>query len=304
VHEQLALYAQESEANRNSRGVRRLSVYLGLAVLLAAASLMAVNNRGGAASKLPRVLVPRSSAGCAGLFNGSDAYVQMTVCISREGMINQIQYPDTAQGHTQIAFDGYCMMDAEFSQYIDYSPGSGVVSSGWGPATLTGPTGANNEIYNMTRNTSDGHFRLTEFIKVNLQVRSVFVGMTVKNLDSRAHTFIINRETAPAIDGSAADDQYNEFGRTASGIGATGQAFQGGTVGSNSLLFGATQTNAVVQTEPVVNFRAAQGCGSAAPDPPGPVTGGNRVFNGHLDTGFRLEPGVQTSVGKFVYRML
>ena len=59
--EQLSLYVDESVA-RTGRKVTRRSVYLGLAVLLAAASLVAVNARGGASTKFPRVLVPGRAA--------------------------------------------------------------------------------------------------------------------------------------------------------------------------------------------------------------------------------------------------
>jgi hypothetical protein len=241
---------------------------------------------------------------CGGLFNGSDGGVQITVCISQEGNINQIQYPDTASGHTQIAFDGYCLV-SDIGNYKDYSPGSGVASSGWGPATLTGPTGPNNEIYSMIRDTSDGKFRLTEFIKVNVQPRSVFVNMQVQNRDTVSHNVLAVREVAPAIDGSAADDQYNEFGRTGSGIGATGQAFQGPTVGSNSLLFGPTQSSAAVRTATVSNFQGGGGCAQYSGQA-GFVTGGNRVVVGFINGGnlVSIAPNQSLNMGKFVYRML
>ena len=66
---------------------KRVAVYLGLAVLLAAASLVAANSRGGTPSKFPRVVVPGSSGVCTSPPNGalySNAVdgAQMTVCIS------------------------------------------------------------------------------------------------------------------------------------------------------------------------------------------------------------------------------
>src|SRR6266566_7772933 len=95
----------------SAQGARkRVAVCLGLAVLLASASLLAVNGPGGSRSRFPRVVVPGSSGVCTSPPNGSlysnavDG-AQMTVCISQEGNINQIQYPDTATGHTQIGLD-------------------------------------------------------------------------------------------------------------------------------------------------------------------------------------------------------
>src|SRR5437660_114126 len=125
-------YVNDSSAPA-PRTRKRGAVYLGLAVLLAAASLVAMNSRGGTASKFPRVLVPGSGIVCSTPPNGFRFSkgvdgVRMNVCISQEGNINQISYPDTAAGHTQIAFDGYCLFDETGTKYNDYGPGSGVPS--------------------------------------------------------------------------------------------------------------------------------------------------------------------------------
>jgi hypothetical protein len=311
VHE-LALYAQEPSAG-TGRGGRRLSVYLGLAVLLAAASLVAVNGRGGAPSRFPRVVVPGSGGLCTSppngaLFTQAVDGMQIKVCISQQGNINQISYPDNASGHTQIAFDGYCLAESvsgSFVEYKDYSPGAGVASSGFGPATLTQTAP---EIFNMTRDTTDGKFRLTEFIKVNLQPRSVFVAMTVKNIDPAnvTHNLFAFREVAPAIDGNAADDQYNQFGGTGSLAARTGQAYQDPGPGTNSLLFGPTQASGVLLHGTVADFQDGGGCADYNVDTPGHVAGGNRVFVGFINNGpaIPIAPNASVNVGKFVYRMV
>src|SRR5207237_5916029 len=184
---------------------------------------------------------------------------------------NQIQYPDPATGHTQIAYDGYCLIDTDTNAtYVDESPG-GPPSAGFGPATFT--QAASNQ-WSMSRNTTDGKYQLSEFIKINFQPRSIYVAMTVKNIGAVVHHIAGARAVAPAIDGNAADDQYNEFGGTGTGVGRTGQAFQAAPVGSNSLLFGPTQANSGVQS-----WANWNGCGGN-PDPPGLVSGGNRVLLG------------------------
>jgi hypothetical protein len=280
---------------------KRLAVHLGLAVLLATAALVAVNGHRASQSRFPRVLVPGSGGVCTSPPNGalySKAVdgVQMNVCISQQGNINQIQYPDTATGHTQIAYDGYCLIDTNTNTtYIDESP-TGPASTGFGSATLTQI--ASNR-WSMSRNTTDGKYQLSEFIKINFQPRSIYVGMTVKNIGSVVHHIAGSRAVAPAIDGSAADDQYNEFGGTGSGVGRTGQAFQAAPVGSNSLLFGPTQANSAVQS-----WANWNGCGGL-PDPPGPISGGNRVLTGVIGgQPFTLAPGQSVSIGTFVYRMV
>src|SRR5439155_19612333 len=135
-------YVNESSAPAQ-RTAKRAAVYVALAALLATASLVAVSNRGGTASKFPRVLVPGSGSLCSSppngfLFSKGVDGVRMIVCISQEGNINQIQYPaDTAGGHTQLAFDGYCLVDGTTgTRYKDYSSGAGIFSSGWDAATL------------------------------------------------------------------------------------------------------------------------------------------------------------------------
>lgn len=297
---------------RRGRTESGLALYLGFAVLLAAASLVAVNSRGGTPSKFPRVLVPGSSAACTSppngfLFSQFVDGTQMNVCISQQGNINQINYPDTAAGHTQIAWDGYCLHDSPaHTDYTDFSPGSGVASAGWGAATLT-QTASNT--FNMTRTSTDNKYQLTEFIKVNFQPRSIFVGMTVKNVDPAnvTHSIFVTRSVAPAIDGSAADDQYNEFGVTtaAAGFGRTGQASQSPGPGTNSLLFGPTQDSGFVVSATVAQFQSGNGCFIYSYDLPGPVSGGNRVLRSQFQNSLvSISPGASAQTGKFVYRMM
>jgi hypothetical protein len=304
-------YVSESIAPLARKG-RRLSVYVGLAVLLAAASLVAVNTGGGGSASIARVIHPKAGSACTTPPNGF-AYTNtvdgttMKVCISQEGNINQIEYPTL--GSTQIAWDGYCVTDTDSgTRYTDYSPGSGISFSGWAAATLT--VVAANQV-NMTRTTLDGKYQLTEFIKINFQPRSVFVGMTVKNLDSVSHDVVAYRTVAPAIDGSAADDQYNEYGigalLGATQYGRTGVASQSPGPGANALAFGLTQTNGLVRTAPASSFAAFPCTGQI--DSPGPIGGGNRAFNGIIATStgikhFTLAPNASANVGKFVYRMV
>ena len=296
---------------------RRLALYLGLAVLLAAASLVAVNSRGGEAAKVPRVLVPSAGSACNSTPGNGFGYTNtvdgttMTVCISQEGNINQINFPDTAASHKQIAWDGYCLGDLDSNTlYNDYSPGSGVPFSGWGAATLT-QTPPNQ--VNVTRSTLDGKYQLTEFIKINFQPRSIFVGMTIKNTDTVTHHFLFSRTVAPAIDNSAANDQYNQYGVGAllgvAQFGRTGLAFESAGPGTNALAFGPTQKDGLVYTATVSAFVASGGC--IASSERGFQATGNRVMVGSIGdptTGdykhFTLAPNASVNVGKFVYRML
>src|SRR3989442_13134139 len=113
-----------------SRRTRKwVVVYLGIAVLLATATLVAVKGHVGSQSRFPRVLVPGSGGVCTSppngvLYSKAGDGVQMNVCISQQGNINQIQYPDTATGPTQTAYDGYCLIATEpNATYVDDGPG-------------------------------------------------------------------------------------------------------------------------------------------------------------------------------------
>ena len=132
--------------------------------------------------------------------------------------------------------------------------------------------------------------------------------MTLKNVGSVTHHVVASRLVAPAIDGSAANDEYNEFGGTGTGGGRTEQAYQSSPVGSNSLVFGATQSGASQETVTGSSFQAGNGCISTAfwlTDFGGHVTGGNRVIVGLVNPSVvALAPGASANVGKYVYRML
>ena len=86
-------------------------------------------------------------------------------------------------------------------------------------------------------------------------------------------------------------------------FGRTGQAFNAPGPGTNSLLFGPTQSEGNVWTATVSSFRAGRGCLAYSGDPPGHVSGGDRLFDAYLEP-FYPAPNQSISVGKFVYRMV
>jgi hypothetical protein len=321
VQQQLTPYAQESEGSRKNRGTRRVSVYIGVTVLLAAALLVAVNTSRDKTPSPIRLVQPKAAPTCTTppdgfLWSKTVDDTTFQVCISQEGNINQIWYPHPADYLSAISLDGYCLQDGTSSTvYRDFSA-AGVSTSGFGPATLTvGPSSNNYNPIIMTRSTLDGRWQLSEYIKINFQPRSVFVGMTVKNIDTTDHyvqglRFV--RPTEPAL--PTYPSEYNEYGQ-GSPFGRTGQARPSGTgAGRNSLLFGPTQGSGLVLTQKWVDFQGAGGSGnrcSYQPNEWGLVTGGDRVFVGGLFPGanptlqlLHLAPGESGSIGKFVYRMV
>ena len=79
-------------------------------------------------------------------------------------------------------------------------------------------------------------------------------------------------------------------------------------MGSNSLLFGATQSGSQQETVTASSFQAGNGCistGFWSLDFGGHITGGNRVIAALVSpTVVTLAPGASAIVGKYVYRML
>jgi hypothetical protein len=277
---------------RRGRRGRGLSVYLGVAVLLAAASLVAVNYRGGAAAKL-RLIHPRDG-GCAVPFtksvtDGAGVTTTLNLCISQEGNITSLFYPDTSASHQQISFDAYCLADlGQFTNtwYNDFGGAPGVpASSGFGPATITG--GPNSNPIVVTRSTTDGKFQLQEYIAVNFVPRSIAVIVSIKNTSGSARTFAFERAVAPKVDGNASDDQYNVYGISGFGrYGTTGQAFQSPGPGTDEFAIAVASKDGTygptVVSETLADWQSGanggNGCNGSGATDPGYVAGGNRVF--------------------------
>ena len=323
MQQQLTLYAQEPDAGHKRRSARRVSVYVGLAVVLTTASFVAIGANGGKAPSRIRIVQPKAAPTCTTppdgfLWSKTVDDTTFQVCISQEGNINQIWYHYPADYLRAVSLDGYCLVDAGSSPSIIYKDfnAAGVSSSGFGPATLTvGPSSNNYNPIIMTRSTLDGRYQLSEYIKINFQPRSIFVGMTVKNIDTTDHYVQGLRFVRPIETGAPTyRDEYNEYGH-GSPFGRTGQARTSAPgAGANSLLFGPTQSSGLVLTQKWADFQGTGGSGQRCSYQPyefGPVTGGDRVFVGGLFPGanptlqlLQLAPGESGSIGKFVYRMV
>ena len=330
MQEQLGLYVDEAVTGRG-RGVKRPSLYLGLAVLLAAASLIAVSSRGGA-SRL-RLIHPRNG-GCAVPFTRSvtdggsgggtsppPATTTFTLCISQEGNITSLFYPDTSAGHSQISFDAYCLQynypGGPERTAVDFGGASGTPPSfGFGPATIAQPNGPDSNPIVVTRRTVDGVFELSEYIKVNFVPRSIAVVVSLTNRDRAGQDFDYVRALAPQVDGDATDDQYKEFGISNTTLGATtGQALQTPSSGTDSLLLSVASNVGTfgpqIFTDPLADWLTGthlpgpMPCGQGGhPDPPGgDVSGGSRVFLARALPSDTLAPGATAKV-TFDIRML
>jgi hypothetical protein len=278
------------------RRATQLIAHVALLVLLAMSALVAVRADHGTAPKL-RLVHPRSG-GCAvpytrSVTDGAGVTTTLQLCISQEGNITSLFYPDTSAGHSQISFDAYCLFDfMSNTYYTDFGGAPGVPpSSGFGPATITQPNGPNTNPVTVTRSTTDANYQVSEYIAVNFVPRSIAVIVSVKNTSSIARSVGYTRAVAPKVDGDASNDQYNEFGigATMSGspLGTTGEAFQSPGPGSNKFSISVASKDGTrgpfVRTDPLADWQAGAnslgGCvGGTMRDTPGFVSGGNRVL--------------------------
>jgi len=303
-------YVAESVAPVGRKG-RWLSVYIGLAVLLAATSLVALNARGG---RLPdAVKIHPRNGGCTVPFtksvtDGAGTTTTLQMCVSQEGNITSLFYPDTNAGHQQISFDAYCLTYGSSGKAAaDFGGAPGAPASfGFGPATITQPGGPNTNPITVTRKTSDNVFQVSEYIAVNFVPRSIAVVVSIKNLSAEAQFMAFDRALAPKVDGNASDDQYNEFGIGYPGAGTTGVAVDGTAGPGTQQLTLAVASNVGTQQPFVSTDRLADWLtgtstnfpcsGGSSTDPPGYVAGGNRVFVAAAVQSAFLAPGATAKV--------
>jgi hypothetical protein len=207
--EHVSVYVDEPIAHR-SAGKKRAAVYLGLAVLLAAATLVAVNASGSSprsistrASDKTGSVTPQST-GCAVTFTNPGPPA-MSACVSAHGNINQINYTVFGQPPAHIFTEGYCLRDTGTGiAYYD----AGTVEAGW----LAASQSSTSTTVTTTRTTNDLRFTLTQNVFFKYGSRLVLVGNLIKNNDSVTRTVRFDRSFDGDINASPAGDIYDRAG--------------------------------------------------------------------------------------------
>lgn len=207
--EQLSLYVDEPAERRRLRA-RKGALYLGLAVLLAAATLaagtaadspvrsMSARGAGKAGSVVPQ------SAGCAVTFTNPGPPA-LTACVSGHGNVNNLIYNPFGAALDNVSQEGYCLRDAGTSTvYYD----AGGAEAGWGVATQSSTATTTT----VTRTTTDGVYTLTQNIFFKYGSRLVLVGNLVKNNDTVSHSVRFSRYADLDIDQTAGNDLVDVAG--------------------------------------------------------------------------------------------
>jgi hypothetical protein len=222
--ERESVYVNEP-IGRRTVGKRTVAVHLGLAVLLAAATLVAVNAAGSSARSLSTReaakaagVVPQAT-GCSVTFTNPGPPA-LTACVSGQGNINDLSYGPFTGPVDHVNVEGYCLFDlGTGAVYYDIS----LVQYGWGAATQSSTAIATS----VTRTTTDGIYTLTQNIFFKYGSRLVLVGNLLKNNDTVSHAVRFNRYADFNVDGSPSGDVFDTAGASVFAQEANGVFAQG-----------------------------------------------------------------------------
>jgi hypothetical protein len=212
--EHFSLYVDE-HVQRRTAGKRKVALYLGLAVLLAAATLQAVNAAGSSvrstsargASK-PGGVVPQAT-GCAVTFTNPGPPA-LTACVSGHGNINQLSYGPFLGPVDHVVNEGYCLVDPNAPSTVYWDAG-GNGEANWGVATQSSTATTTT----VTRTTTGGIYTLTQNIFFKYGSRLVLIGNVLKNNDSAAHQVRFVRYADLDMEGTAGSDVVDTGGVSA-----------------------------------------------------------------------------------------
>jgi len=203
-------FSPYERGHRRSVAKRKVALYLGLAILLAAATLVAVNASGSSVRSLTARsageagnTVPQSN-GCAVTFTNPGPPA-LTACVSGHGNVNELIYSPFSVPVDHIASEGYCLRDlGTGTAYFDATNSE----AGWGAATQSSTATTTS----VTRTTTDGIYTLTQNIFFKYGSRLVLVGNLVTNNDTVSHAVRFNRYGDFDIDASSGSDVFDVAG--------------------------------------------------------------------------------------------
>jgi hypothetical protein len=207
--EQLSLYVDE-HVRRRGAARWKVAIDLGLAVLLAAATLVAVNAAGSSARPLPARsagkaggAVPQST-GCTKTFTNPGPPA-LTACVSGHGNLNNLIYGPFISAVDHISNEGYCLRELNTgATYYD----AGSAETGWGVATQSSTATTTT----VTRTTGDGTFTLTQNIFFKYGSRLVLIGNLVKNNDTVSHQVVFDRYADIDMEATSGSDVFDAAG--------------------------------------------------------------------------------------------
>jgi len=207
--EHVSVYVEEPIARR-AAGKRNVALYLGLAVLLAAATLVAVNAAGSSARSLSArgsgkaaSVVPQS-LGCAVSFTNPGPPV-LTACVSGHGNVNDLIYGPFTGPVDHVNTEGYCLLDLNTSAVYYDAAGA---EAGWAVATQSSTATTTT----VTRTTTDGVYTLTQNIFFKYGSRLVLIGNLLKNNDTVSHSVLFDRYADLDMDGTSTNDVFDNAG--------------------------------------------------------------------------------------------
>ncbi|HEX3033904.1 MAG TPA: hypothetical protein VHT73_02070, partial [Thermodesulfobacteriota bacterium] len=142
------------------------------------------------------------------LSSGSGANF-MKICISNHGNPVQFESPKNFE-HIRLGSigEGYVVCSNLTSVVHGYD--AGFAESGFGPPTINQPNGSNTLPLTITRDTTDGVFRLKQTFSRDSNEKDVTITMTLTNISSSNRSdVILDRYFDGDIDNDFSDDIYD-----------------------------------------------------------------------------------------------
>jgi len=203
---------------------------------LAATALTGASATGGAAARTSPLNPSRApatagvspqSAGCTvHLTAGATPAQNYDACINGHGNVNGFSWGDASlSGPIQyVDNEGYCITrDDDTASPAHYYDGGSLGEAGFNASTTLM---ASSKTYTVTRNTSDGVFKVVQNFFLKPATSQLFIGMQITNLDGVSHQVGVERFFHPKIAGNSTSVNWEDFKTEATSADKGGQGVQ------------------------------------------------------------------------------
>lgn len=135
-----------------------------------------------------------ASNGCFSLHTSGSGTAKVSICISNHGNMVKFESPAGFEqiGQLNTFRDGYSICTGNLPTVPNISHGydAGGVEAGFTAPTITQPNGPNTFPLTITRDTTDGVFRLKQSYKLDKVERDLTITMNLENISSADQNFV------------------------------------------------------------------------------------------------------------------
>jgi hypothetical protein len=270
---------------------------------------LGTQNPAAAQTEYPASIEPEST-NCFSSHNFGSGAKAMNICISEHGNLVKFEAPAGFHqiGQGNLFRDGYaiCTGSPPANWYYD----TGAIHAGFGPSVIDQPKGPNTFPLTITRDTTDGIWRLSQKYTRDTKEKDLTIEMTLTNLSGSSQPVVrLQRAFEGDVDNNTNTNAF--FGRTHESVwewvetlDADGHPQGHGLMLSN-LTFGSahsTIVNTIANYDPTgAGLRTGNGCIVFAGQTATPASGGANLV-GRLIYGASVPAGGKV-IRKVVYRV-